>query len=103
MVDRIDTIETVIAGLLSSGGQRSGPVGSIVAPSPRAEVPGEPIEERPETAPEIPEHDPTHVPDDAPDIEPPDDPVEPDVGPDAPDEAAAAAERRRVLVDLGVL
>jgi hypothetical protein len=36
-------------------------------------------------------------------VDPPADPVEPDVGPDAPDEAAAAAERRRVLVDLGVL
>jgi signal peptide peptidase SppA len=98
MVDRVDTIENVISGLLASGGQRPGAAAFVLAPSGRSAAPvaGElaPADEAPEAdppAPEAPDQDPTHVPEEAPPVEPPADPVEPDVGPDAPQDAEARA------------
>jgi signal peptide peptidase SppA len=88
MVDRIDTIESVIGGLLVPGasGHAAARAGRLAA---RVEVPAPAPTPAPEPAP-VP-NDPTHVPAETPPIDPPADPVVPDAGPDAPDAEERAA------------
>jgi signal peptide peptidase SppA len=92
MVDRIDTIESVVGGLLADGGRRPAAAARVIAPTPRAEAPEPPLEpEQEPPAPEVPEQDPTHVPEEAPPVDAPPEPVEPSVGPDAQPDADARA------------
>lgn len=107
MVDRIDTLETVVGELLDSSGgtgrAAAARLGRVVAPAPRAEVP-EPVTDPvpPPTPISPPANDPTHVPDDAPvELDPPADPVEPDVGPDAPEPADVAARAAMAALLVG--
>lgn len=119
MVDRIDTVEAVIGGLLvpDSTGRAAAMAGrhaSIVRPTPRAEAQPPVV---PETAPAadpapapaaptvvpapdppspVPANDPTHDPGGVPQLEP--DPVVPDVGPDAPTDPEARAAIAAILI-----
>lgn len=89
MVDRVDTLENVISGLLAADSSgRGGPAARAarLVLAPRTEIPAALAEPASAAADR-----PAHVPDDAPQIIPPADPVMPDVGPDASPETEPAA------------
>lgn len=103
MVDRVETFENVVRGLLAPAGGASA-AARAAATARRAEVTPPPAgdETDPPDTPPVPDADPTHVPDDAPPIDQPDEPVEPDTGPDADsaDDVQAAAQHRRSVAEL---
>ncbi|MEA2255564.1 MAG: hypothetical protein QOG35_1609, partial [Solirubrobacteraceae bacterium] len=95
LVDRIDTLEAVISGLLAPGSAGGAAARASSPPAPRAELPASDPStpaDPPAPAP-VPETDPTPVPDDAPVTPPaePAEPAEPQTGENAPGDLAAEA------------